>query len=114
MIAISAIAPLIFTKQYLFRFTAAVNQSISKKIVSPNTLIGLENLKHIRQRITRKSSKKAHRPRRGFLGVRTEQEASLKQRKAKRNKSKWAFAQLHGYIDYKAILSSSLAVKVPA
>ena len=80
------------------RFTAAVNHSISKKIVSLNTLIGLENLKHIREKITRHSSKKA----------------SHKQRKANRNQSKWAFAQLHGYIDYKAILSNSLAVKVPA
>lgn len=30
------------------RFTAAVNHSISARIVAPNTLIGLENLKHIR------------------------------------------------------------------
>lgn len=80
------------------RFTADVNHSISARIVSPNTLIGLENLKHIRERITRKSIKKA----------------SPKQRKANRNQSKWAFAELHGYIDYKAILSGSLAIKVPA
>ena len=80
------------------RFTAAVNHSISIAIVSPNTLIGLENLKHIRERTNHKSSKKA----------------SQKQRKANRNQSKWAFAELHGYIDYKAILSNSLAVKVPA
>ena len=80
------------------RFTAAVNHSISARIVSPNTLIGLENLKHIRERINRRSSKKA----------------SHKQRKANRNQSKWSFAELHGYIDYKAILSGSLAVKVPA
>jgi putative transposase len=80
------------------RFTADVNHSISKKIVSPNTLIGLENLKHIRERTNRRSNKKA----------------SLKQRKANRNQSKWAFAELHGYIDYKSRLSGSLAVKVPA
>ena len=80
------------------RFTADVNHSISKKIVSPHTLIGLENLKHIRERTNRQSSKKA----------------SHKQRKANRNQSKWAFAELHGYIDYKSILSGSLAVKVPA
>ena len=80
------------------RFTAAVNHQISKKIVSPNTLIGLENLKHIRERTNRRHSKKA----------------SIKQRKANRNQSKWSFLQLHSYIDYKSILSNSLAVKVPA
>ncbi|MDJ0534514.1 MAG: transposase [Xenococcaceae cyanobacterium MO_207.B15] len=80
------------------RFTANVNHRISKKIVSRHSLIGLENLKHIRERTNRRSSKKA----------------SQKQRKANRNQSKWAFAELHGYIDYKSILSGSLAVKVPA
>lgn len=80
------------------RFTADVNHSISKQIVSPNALIGLENLKHIREITNRRSSKKA----------------SSKQKKANRNKSKWAFAELHSYCDYKAILSGSLAVKVPA
>lgn len=80
------------------RFTAAVNHTISKQIVTPNTLIGLEDLKHIRERITRRSSKKS----------------STKQRKANRNQSKWSFAELHGYIDYKSVLFGSLAVKVPA
>ncbi|MGL5075171.1 MAG: zinc ribbon domain-containing protein, partial [Waterburya sp.] len=80
------------------RFTADVNHSTSKKIVSPNALIGLENLKHIRERTNRRSNKKA----------------SQKQKKANRNQSKWAFAELHGYIDYKVRLSRSLAVKVPA
>jgi predicted nucleotide-binding protein (sugar kinase/HSP70/actin superfamily) len=41
------------------RLTADVNHSISKKIVSPNTLLGLENLKHIREKTNRRSSKKA-------------------------------------------------------
>ncbi len=80
------------------RFTADVNHQISKKIVSPNTLIGLENLKHIRERTNRRSKKNA----------------SSKQRKANRNQSKWSFALLHSYIDYKSILANSLAVKVPA
>ena len=80
------------------RFTADVNHLISKQIVSPNALIGLENLKHIREKTNRQSSKKA----------------SAKQKRANRNQSKWAFAELHGYIDYKAILCGSLAVKVPA
>ena len=80
------------------RFTADVNHSISKQVVSPGALIGLENLKYIRERTNRRSSKKA----------------SPKQREANRNQAKWAFAELHLYCDYKAILSGSLAVKVPA
>lgn len=80
------------------RFTADVNHSISKEIVSPNTLIGLESLKHIRALTNRRSNKKA----------------SHKRKKANRNQSKWAYAELHSYCDYKAILSGSLAVKVPA
>jgi putative transposase len=80
------------------RFTADINHSISKKIVSASTLIGLENLKHIRASTNRRSSKKA----------------SLQQKKANRNQAKWAYAELHSYCDYKAILSGSLAVKVPA
>jgi predicted transposase len=56
------------------RFTADVNHLISKKIVSPNALIGLENLQHIRERTNRRSSKKA----------------SAKQRRANKNQSKWA------------------------
>jgi len=80
------------------RFTADANHLISKKIVSSHTLIGLENLKYIRERTNLRSSKKA----------------SKKQRKANINQSKWAYAELHGYIDYKSVLSNSLAVKVPA
>ena len=94
----SAKRRLIFLSGRERRFTADVNHRISKKIVSPHTLIGLENLKHIRERTNRRSSKKA----------------SVKQRKANRNQSQWSFALLHGYIDYKSILSGSLAVKVPA
>jgi putative transposase len=39
---------------------------------------------------------------------------SKKQRKANRNKAKWSFAELHSFIDYKAVLNNSLAIKVPA
>ncbi|WP_232228491.1 transposase [Lyngbya sp. PCC 8106] len=53
---------------------------------------------HIRERTRSKSGKKA----------------SKKQRKANRNKAKWSFAELHSFIDYKAVLNQSLAVKVPA
>jgi IS605 OrfB family transposase len=80
------------------RFIADVNHQISKEIAKPVSLIGLENLTGIRDRTKSKSGKKA----------------SKKQRIANRNKAKWSFAELHGYIDYKANLIGSLATKVPA
>ncbi len=80
------------------RFIADINHQISKKIAQPLNLIGLENLTYIRERTKSKSGKKA----------------SNKQRKANRNKAKWSFAQLHFFIDYKAVLNHSLAVKVAA
>ncbi|MEG3930865.1 MULTISPECIES: transposase [unclassified Microcoleus] len=80
------------------RFIADVNHQISKDIAKPNTLIGLKNLTGVRERMKSKSGKKA----------------SKKQRRANRNKAKWSFAELHGYIDYKANLNGSLATKVPA
>lgn len=80
------------------RFIADVNHQISKQMALPNSLIGLENLTGIRDRTKSKSGKKA----------------SKKQRMANRNKAKWSFAQLHGYIDYKANLNGSIAIKVPA
>jgi putative transposase len=80
------------------RFIVDVNHQISKDIAKPNTLIGLENLTGIRDRTRTRSGKKA----------------SKKRRRANRNKAKWSFAELHGYIDYKANLNGSLATKVPA
>lgn len=80
------------------RFIADANHQMSKDIAKPNSLIGLENLTGIRDRTKTKSGKRA----------------SKKQRRANRNKAKWSFAELHGYIDYKANLIGSLATKVPA
>jgi len=80
------------------RFIVDVNHQISKEIAKPNSLIGLENLTGIRDRTRSRSGDKA----------------SKKQRRANRNKAKWSFAELHGYIDYKANLNGSLATKVPA
>jgi putative transposase len=73
---------------------------ISRRIVDayPHSLIGLEDLTHIRERTRRKRGKRA----------------SVKQRTANRHASTWAFAELHGYVAYKALLSGSLAVKVDA
>jgi IS605 OrfB family transposase len=81
------------------RFIADKNHCIAKQVVTPGTLIGLENLSHIRERTKPKRKGK---------------KASKKQRRANSNKARWSFAELHGFIDYKAVLSGSLAVKVDA
>jgi len=80
------------------RFIADTNHQIAKQIAKPNSLIGLENLTGVRERTKSRSGKKV----------------STKQRRANRNKAKWSFAELHGYIDYKANLVGSVATKVPA
>lgn len=81
------------------RLVADTNHCLAKKIVTPGSLIGLENLTHIRERTKPKKKGK---------------KSSLKQRKANRNQAKWSFAELHSFIDYKAVLVGSLAVKVDA
>jgi putative transposase len=82
------------------RLKQAVNHAISHRIVTshPHSMIGLEDLTLIRERTKRKHGKKA----------------SKKQRRANRHASKWAFAELHGYIAYKASLNGSMAIKVDA
>jgi IS605 OrfB family transposase len=76
------------------------NHLISRRIIDqhPHSIIGLEDLTHIRERTKRRKGKKA----------------SKKQRNANRHASKWAFAELHGYIAYKATMAGSLTVKVDA
>jgi IS605 OrfB family transposase len=78
------------------------NHLISRRIVDiyPNALIGLEDLTHIRERTSRRRN---HGP-----------TASKRQRRTNGHASKWAFAELHGYIAYKALLTGSMAVKVDA
>jgi IS605 OrfB family transposase len=73
---------------------------VSKRIVQqhPHSLIGLEDLTHIRDRAKRKKGKKA----------------TKKQRKANAVHSKWSFAELHGMIAYKALLHESMAIKIDA
>ena len=82
------------------RLKQDANHVVSKRIVTrhPNTLIGLENLTDIRERTRRKRGKKA----------------TKKQRKANASYSRWSFAQLQGMIAYKALLHSSMAIKVDA
>ena len=73
---------------------------VSKRIVTryPHALIGLEDLKDIRERTKRKRGK----------------QASKKQRRANTASSKWAFAQLHSLLAYKALVHGSMAMKVDA
>jgi len=76
------------------------NHLISRRLVDayPHSLIGLEDLTHIRERRKRTHGKKA----------------TVKQRRANRHAAQWAFAELHGYVAYKALLAGSRAVKVDA
>src|SRR6266700_7792994 len=85
------------------------NHLISRRIVDahPHSIIGLEDLTHIRERTKRrtyrrKKNGKGHEP------------VPSKQRKGNRHASSWAFAELHSYIAYKAALVGSMAVKVDA
>jgi len=81
------------------RFRADVNHQVSKQVAKPNSLIGLEDLTHIREQINpRRKGKKA----------------SKKQKKANRKQTSWSFAELQSFIDYKAVLNNSLAIKVDA
>jgi IS605 OrfB family transposase len=78
------------------------NHLISRQLVDayPHSLIGLEDLTHIRERTKRQR--------------RHGKKASVKQRHANRHVSQWAFAELQGYLAYKALLAGSMAVKVDA
>jgi len=85
------------------------NHLISRRIVDahPQSIIGLEDLTHIRERTKRRT----HKRKKNGKGL---ERVCVKQRKSNRHASKWAFAQLHGYIAYKATLAGSMAVKVDA
>jgi IS605 OrfB family transposase len=76
------------------------NHVVSRRIVDTYraSLIGLENLTSIRERTKRRHGK----------------HATQKQRNANRHASHWAFAELQGYLAYKAALGGSMAVKVDA
>jgi putative transposase len=82
------------------RLKQDANHVVSKRLVSahPHTLLGLENLTDIRERTKRRQGKKA----------------SQKQRRANAVYAKWAFAELHAMIAYKALLQESMAIKVDA
>jgi IS605 OrfB family transposase len=82
------------------RLKLHTNHHIAKRIVDqhPHSLIGLENLTDIRERSKRKRGK----------------HASKKQRRANQHASRWAFAELHGILAYKAARAGSLTAKVDA
>lgn len=82
------------------RLKQACNHRISRRIVDayPKSLIGLEDLTDIRERTRRRRGKRA----------------TAKQRKANRHAARWAFAELQGYLAYKAVLVGSMAVTVDA
>jgi len=82
------------------RLKQDANHTVSKQIVEryPHAPIGLEHLTDIRERPRRKKGKKA----------------STKQRKANARQSKWAFAELHSMLAYKAIVQGSMTLKVDA
>lgn len=80
------------------RFKADVNHSLASQLIKPNSLIGLEHLTNIRERTNRRKNKKA----------------SVKRKKANSKQSRWAFAQLQGFVEYKAKLNDAIVVKVDA
>ncbi len=86
------------------------NHSISRRILNahPHSIIGLEDLTHIRERTKRRTHKRKPNGKGRTIPV------GRKQRKANRHASSWAFAELHSYIAYKATLAGSMTVKVDA
>jgi len=82
------------------RLKQDANHVVSRRIVDahPHSLIGLEELTDIRERLKGRKGKWA----------------SGKQRKANAARSKWTFAELHRMLAYKALLSGSMAIKVDA
>jgi putative transposase len=96
----SATRRLVVTSGRERRLKQDANHVVSKQIASayPHALIGLEKLTDIRDRTKRRKGKRT----------------SKKQRKANAAYSKWAFAELHAMIAYKALLQESMAIKVDA
>jgi IS605 OrfB family transposase len=89
------------------RFKLDVNHVIAKIIVErhPRACIGLENLAGIRDRT--RIRKLSHKGKKRLP-------LTPKQRRANRHVSRWAFAELHDMIAYKAALTGSVTVKVDA
>ena len=82
------------------RLKQDANHVVAKRIVTrfPHALIGLEDLTDIRERTKQRKGKRA----------------TKKQRKANATRSKWAFAELHRLLAYKALRAGSMAIAVDA
>jgi len=82
------------------RFIADTNSSLASEILRtyPHAFIGIEDLTGIRDRTERRS-----RP-----------DSSEKQRTANRRRARWSYAELLGFLAYKAPLHGSFVVKVDA
>ena len=82
------------------RLQLSINHRISKQILDthPKSVLGLEDLNGIRERVKRKRGK----------------QATKKQRRANRHASKWAFAELRELLAYKAALAGSVCIRVDA
>ncbi|GEM46798.1 transposase [Deinococcus cellulosilyticus NBRC 106333 = KACC 11606] len=82
------------------RFIADTNSSLAVQILKtfPQAFIGVEELTHVRDRTERRS-----RP-----------HSSEQQRKANRRRARWSYAELQGFLAYKAALRGSMVVKVDA
>jgi transposase len=91
------------------RLKQDANHVVSKRIAQqhPHSLIGLEDLTHIRERPKRRTVQRKKKGK-GYEPV------SPKQRKANAAYSKWSFAELHSMIAYKALLQESMAIKIDA
>ncbi len=89
------------------RLKLNTNHTISKQIldIHPDALIGLEDLNGIRERTRRwKKRRKGNK----LIPI------AVKARKANRHASQWAFAELQGFIAYKAALAGGICIKVDA
>jgi len=82
------------------RFIADRNHQLSSQILArfPNSVIGLENLTHIRERTEGRSNSKD----------------SPKMKAAKRRCSQWSFAEQQTFLAYKAPFHGSMTVRVDA
>ena len=89
------------------RFKLNTNHAIAKTIIQeyPHALIGLEYLTGIRERTHRR--KYRHKGKKVLP-------LTPRQRRANRNIAKWAFAELHYILVYKAALAGSTVIKVDA
>jgi len=91
------------------RLKLQVDHTITKSIIQthPHTLIGLEELTGIRER-TRRRKRRRKKQGKGTQPV------SQKARRANLHASRWAFAELHSMLTYKAAVAGSFAIKVDA